>query len=118
MDHPSDQLAAARDLLADGATRSDAVAALAEQFGVSTATAYRRVAAAADLLEPAEELVDLADAALATMLRLMRAAEARGDETAAMERAVALASAVGKLKTSRIRLAQQAPAENSHENPW
>ena len=117
METPSDRIAAARDLLADGASRKEAVAALVEQFGCSTASAYRDAAAAADLLEPAEELVDLADAALATMLRLMRAAEARGDETAAMERAVALASAVGKLKTSRIRLAQQAPAENSHENP-
>jgi hypothetical protein len=55
MDCPADGLVAARDLLADGATRKDAVAALA--------------------------------------------------------------AAIGKLKTSRIHLAPQAPAENSHEKP-
>jgi hypothetical protein len=105
MEHPSDQLVAARDLLADGASRSEAVAALADQFSLSQATAYRRVAAAMASFEPGDgPMVDLAESALATMHRAMLAAEAEGDTAAAMERASALAGAVSKLKLSRIRL--------------
>jgi hypothetical protein len=104
MDHPSDQLAAARDLLADGASRPEAVAALADQFSLSQATAYRRVAAAMLQISPGDgPMVDLAEAALATMHRAMLAAEAEGDTAAALERASALAGAVSKLKINRIR---------------
>ena len=103
MDPITEQLAAARDLLAGGTSRKEAVELLVDQFQISPATAYRRVADAADALEPDGEMVDLAEEALATMVRLMRSAEALGDEETAMKRAEALAGAVSKLKILRIR---------------
>lgn len=104
MDDIAQQVAAARDLLVDGVSRKAVVETLVADFGLSPATAYRRVGDAADSIEPDGEMTDLAEEALGTMVRLMRSAEAIGDEEVAMARAEALAGAVAKLKILRIRV--------------
>ena len=103
MDELQEQLAAATELLRDGMPRKEVVDRLIRDYSLSPATAYRRVSDALEALNPDGEAVDLAEAALATMLRLMRAAEATGDDETAMKRAEALAAAVSKLKILRIR---------------
>ena len=109
-DSADEQIAAARDLLADGVSRQGAAEALQAQFGVSQATAYRRVSAAAAIIggdDPGPDgsggAVDLSREALLTMLRLMRQAEADGDATEAMRRAQILASSVARLRLNRLQ---------------
>ena len=102
MTHPEDQLAAARDLLADGATRREAVDALSSQFGISAATAYRRIEAVLAEVDGEAGVVLVAEEALAAMLGLLRSAVDRGDEESIFTRAEALAAMAAKLKLNRL----------------
>jgi hypothetical protein len=100
---PDAVVAAARDLLADGLSRKTAADRLMADFGISSATAYRHVATARLQLPLADgQSLDLAEEALLTLHRAMLSAEAEGDWPVAAERAASLASAIGKLKISRI----------------
>ena len=100
---PDAVVAAARDLLADGLSRKASADRLMGDFGVSSATAYRHVATARLQLPLADgQSLDLAEEALLTLHRAMIAAESEGDWQVAAERAASLASAIGKLKISRI----------------
>jgi len=100
---PDAVVAAARDLLADGLSRKATADRLMADFGVSSATAYRQIATARLQLPLADgQSLDLAEEALLTLHRAMIAAEADGDWPVAADRAAALASAIGKLKISRI----------------
>jgi hypothetical protein len=80
MTHPEDQLAAARDLLADGSSRREAVDALTSQFSISAATAYRRIEAVLAEADGGAGVVMVGEEALAAMPGLLRSAVDRGDE--------------------------------------
>lgn len=102
------EVAAAADLLRDFEGDGAAVVEkLTADFGISTATAWRRVRAARESL-PAEadspppggdDRTDYAVIALAALAASVRAAEAEGDFAAVADRAAALAGAVAKLRT-------------------
>jgi len=103
MVHPEDQLQAARDLMADGVSVADAVAALVDQFGISEPTAYRRVRAVrgdAGLDPPAGDdvAVDYAALALAALADSVDAARSQNDWEAVASRAERLGNMAAKLR--------------------
>jgi hypothetical protein len=100
MKHSDEQLAAAADLLADGATSAEAARAIADQFRVSVRTGERVVAAVSRDMSDTDPVcdtgrVDYLAAALATMHRCMVTAE---DTDLAFERAERLAGVISKSK--------------------
>ena len=110
MKHSHEQLEAARDLLADGASRADAAKAIAHQFGVSNRTGERVVAAVADDTAssdmsdtpppsdtdaPMRDYLSMAYAALADSIT---AARATGDAEALASRGEQLAGIIAKTK--------------------
>lgn len=106
MNHPEDQLEAARELLADGRTPTEAAEALVETFGISLATAHRRVRAVRDEssweAEPeAPEDVDYVALALATLADAIDAARAEGDWEAVASRAERLGNMAAKCRIRR-----------------
>jgi hypothetical protein len=92
-----DQLAAARELLADGA--DDPAAALQEMFNIAQATAYRRLAAAQSDQQAEQsagrQTVDMAELALAECWQLVRSAKDQDQRLAAIN---AAANLMHKLK--------------------
>ena len=102
MKHNPDQEAAARDMLADGMSRSDAARAIADQFGVSVRTGERVVASVSSDMsdtEPpsdTEGSVDYLAFALQAMAEAIQDARADGDSAAKAQRAEALAGMVAK----------------------
>lgn len=100
MKHDEAQLAAARDLLADGASGQAAADALAEQFGVSQATAWRRVRAAREAMEPDDDdaSTDYGALALAALADSIDAARVVNDWQAVAERAEKLANVCAKMR--------------------
>lgn len=99
--------AAILDLLADGTPRRAIISHLCETFGISQATAYRRLSEA----ESTAPAVDSAEAGayanlpvevLGAMLRTLRRAEARQDDDAVLKVSAAMASAMARLRVARI----------------
>lgn len=97
MQHPTDQIEAARELLADGV--EDPAAVLMETFGISQATAYRRLAAAQSDQQAEQsagrQTVDMAELALAECWQLVRSAKDQEQRLAAIN---AAANLMHKLK--------------------
>lgn len=102
------QQAAVRDLIADGMPRRDIVAHLCATFGMSQATAYRRLQEAEsespgiDAPESGERFANLPSEVLGAMLRTLRRVEERGDDDAVLKTAAAMAAAIARLKVARI----------------
>lgn len=97
--------AAVRDLFADGYNRKDVAEKLMDQFGISSATAYRRIAEA--MPDSAMDLSDtykVADLAIGALARLLMKAEDE-DKPEDIERlALSLATVASKLKANHITL--------------
>jgi hypothetical protein len=105
MKHPDDQLAAARDLLADGLSKAETAARLAADFDVSLRTGQRIVSAVScdmsdtdDGCDTDRASTDYVALALQAMARALQAAEAAGDFDAMAARAEQLAGMVAKTK--------------------
>ena len=91
--------AACRDLIADGTSRKDAVSQLCNTFGISQATAYRRMGETeADSASCRGESVNVAREAIGAMLSLMREAQDSGDGDLAFKRAQLLAHTLARLR--------------------
>ena len=103
MKHSDEQLAAAADLLADGATTAEAARAIADQFRVSVRTGERVVAAVSgDMSDTMPESdtgsTDYLALALQSMARAVRAADQAGDHDALAARSEQLANMIAKTK--------------------
>ena len=101
--HSDEQLAAAADLLADGATTAEAARILAEQFGVSLRTGQRIVSAVScDMSDTVPECdtasTDYLALALQSMAQAVRAAAQAGDHDALAARSEQLAGMIAKTK--------------------
>lgn len=102
------QQAAIAEMLSDGLPRRVIVSRLMDTFGLSQATAYRRLQEAEaespgiDALEAGAEMANLPAEVLAAMLRTLRRVEARGDDEAVLKTAAAMAAAIARLKVARI----------------
>ena len=104
---PDDITATIRDALADGGNRADAVAALIATYGMSQATAYRRVA---DYLRdqgpPRDDAfasrINVREAAISAMLHLLQEAQQSGDSDLTLKRAQALANAAARLRIVHV----------------
>lgn len=102
------QHAAIAEMLSDGLPRREIVSRLMETFGLSQATAYRRLqeveakAPGIDASESGERFANLPAEVLAAMLRTLRRAEARSDDDAVLRTAAAMAAAIARLKVARI----------------
>ena len=91
--------AACRDLIADGIPRKDAVSRLCETFGISQATAYRRMGETeAETASCRGDTVNVAHEAIGAMLALMREAQDAGDGDLAFKRAQLLAHTLARLR--------------------
>ncbi len=103
MKHSEEQLAAAADLLADGATTAEAARAIADQFGVSVRTGERVVSAVSRDMSDTDPPADTASTdylalALQSMATAVRAAQAAGDHDALAARSEQLAGMIAKTK--------------------
>lgn len=100
--------AAIRDMLADGTPGRDIVAHLCATFGISQATAYRRLREAQasepgiDSPESGDTYANLPVEVLGAMLRTLRRAEARQDDDAVLKVSAAMAAAMARLRVARI----------------
>ena len=97
--------AAVRDLFADGYNRKEVVEKVREQFGISSATAYRRIAEA--MPEAECELSDtykVADLAIGALARLLMEAEDQGRAEDMERLAVSLAKVASQLKANHITI--------------
>jgi hypothetical protein len=101
VNHPPDQIAAAAELLADGV--DDPAAALMETFGISRATAYRRLGQAESDRQAeagaSRQTVDLGELAMAEYWRLVQGAADPEQRLAAL---TAMTSAMAKLKVRHL----------------
>lgn len=111
MRHPDDQLQAARDLLADGLSRAETAARIADDFGVSLRTGFRVARAVSDDTSDTDPVTDTGQgstdylrSAIETMHRAMVAAAQANDHATAFERGERLAGALSKAKVSRWSL--------------
>jgi transposase-like protein len=96
---------AAAELVRDGIPRRDAVSRLCDTFGVSQATAYRRMAEAEALEAGARgESIDAAHEAIAAMLSLLREAQDAGDGETAFKRAQLLALTLARLRIRHLNI--------------
>lgn len=105
MRHPDEQLQAARDMLADGLSRAETAARIAEDFSVSLRTGFRVAAAVAVDMSDTDPATDTGQGstdylalALQSMARAVRAADQAGDHDALAARAEQLAGMVAKTK--------------------
>ena len=101
-DRTAEALAAARDLLADGAERSDVVAALMSQFDCGRATAYRWAASALVGMPPTDATIMVAQRVLESLETQLTAAEAAGDTEQVLAVTAAMVAAASKLKVAQI----------------
>ncbi|MBC1263662.1 hypothetical protein FPZ61_05695 [Synechococcus sp. BSA11S] len=102
MEHPQDQLTTAAELLADGVPRKDAADRLAEQFDISQATAYRRLAQAesdAGAERTCRQCFDLGEFIAEQYVQLVRGA---ADDEAKLNALAGLTSACSKLKLRHL----------------
>ncbi|MBC1264325.1 hypothetical protein FPZ61_09160 [Synechococcus sp. BSA11S] len=102
MDHPQDQLTTAAELLTDGVPRKDAAERLVEQYGISTASAYRRLAAAesdAGAEQSCRQCFDLGEFIAEQYVQLVRGA---ADDEAKLNALAGLTSACSKLKLRHL----------------
>ena len=97
--------AAVRDLFADGYNRKDVAEKLMDQFGISSATAYRRIAEVMpDSAVDETDTYKVADLAIGALARLLMKAEDE-DRAEDIERlALSLATVASKLKSNHISL--------------
>ena len=95
--------AACCDLIADGIPRKDAVSQLCGTFGISQATAYRRMGEAEiNSASCRGENVNVAHEAIGAMLSLMREAQDSGDGDLAFKRAQLLAHTLARLRIMHL----------------
>ena len=100
-----DMRAAVRDLFSDGFNRKEVMEKLRDQFGISSATAYRRIGEA--MPEAESELSDtykVADLAIGALARLLMEAEDQGRAEDMERLAVSLAKVASQLKSAHIIL--------------
>ena len=103
MDHPADQLATAAELLADGVPRKDAAERLVEQYGISTASAYRRLAQAESDAGAEQhfsrQCFDVGEFAMGEYVRMIRRAK---DDESRLSALAGLINASHKLKIRHL----------------
>ena len=100
-----DLQAAVRDLFADGHSRKGVAERLMETFGISSATAYRRIAEAMpDTAIETDDTHRVADLAIGALARLLMKAEDDGRDADIERLAVSLATVASKLKATQIPL--------------